>query len=178
MWGAGHSFSAAVVPDLVESQVLVSNARGVLACSLAEWALFACGYFAKDLPRMLAQQQAAKWEKYNVEEHRGKKMGIIAMRREAVFINIGQGMHCGRGLPSHQQACLIFYNSSGPFERLEVDCNKHETQRSEITSRLHKSLSDTSKRQVGNRGFEFGPQFFVSGDESELALVPESLSWH
>ncbi|KAK9825297.1 hypothetical protein WJX74_006934 [Apatococcus lobatus] len=97
-WGAGHSFlqelwprvsklrwihSSSVGvdkllwPDLINSSVIVSNARGVFSSSLAEWALFACSYFAKDLPRMLAQQQSRKWEKYNVEELRDRKMGII-----------------------------------------------------------------------------------------------------
>lgn len=46
------------------------DVQGVFSSSLAEWALFACSYFAKDLPRMLAQQRACHWEKYNVEELR------------------------------------------------------------------------------------------------------------
>lgn len=48
----------------------VGAVQGVFSSSLAEWALFACSYFAKDLPRMLRQQRDCKWEKYDVEELR------------------------------------------------------------------------------------------------------------
>jgi hypothetical protein len=48
--------------------VVVTNAKGQFSSSLAEYALMACSYFAKDIPRLMRQQQAARWEKYNVEE--------------------------------------------------------------------------------------------------------------
>jgi hypothetical protein len=50
------------------SGVVVTNAKGQFSSSLAEYALMACSYFAKDIPRLMRQQQAAQWEKYNVEE--------------------------------------------------------------------------------------------------------------
>jgi phosphoglycerate dehydrogenase-like enzyme len=37
----------------------------------------ACGYFAKDLPRLMAQQKARQWIKYDVQELRGATLGII-----------------------------------------------------------------------------------------------------
>lgn len=46
----------------------VTNAKGQFSSSLAEYALLACSYFAKDIPRLMRQQQAARWEPYNVEE--------------------------------------------------------------------------------------------------------------
>ena len=55
----------------------VTNAKGQFSSSLAEYALFACSYFAKDLPRLLQQQRDQNWEKYSVEELRGKTMGIV-----------------------------------------------------------------------------------------------------
>ena len=55
----------------------VTNAKGQFSSSLAEYALMACSYFAKDLPRLVANQQDRKWEKYDVEELRGKTVGII-----------------------------------------------------------------------------------------------------
>jgi len=37
----------------------------------------ACSYFAKDLPRLMKQKEQKDWDKYSVEEIRGKTMGII-----------------------------------------------------------------------------------------------------
>lgn len=70
-----HSSSAGVekllFPELVESEVPVSNAKGVYSHSLAEYALTCCNWFAKDLPRMRRSQQEGKWDPYDVEELRG-----------------------------------------------------------------------------------------------------------
>ena len=37
----------------------------------------ACNWFAKDFPRLRAQQKAKKWEPFNVEELRNKTMGVV-----------------------------------------------------------------------------------------------------
>ncbi|KAK9866561.1 hypothetical protein WJX84_010448 [Apatococcus fuscideae] len=76
-----HSCSAGVEsllwPDLIKSDVAVTNARGAFSHSLAEWAITSCSWFAKDLPRMRANQKAHKWAPYDVEELRNKTLGII-----------------------------------------------------------------------------------------------------
>ncbi|GFR44249.1 hypothetical protein Agub_g5451, partial [Astrephomene gubernaculifera] len=76
-----HSASAGLehllFPELVEGPVVLTNAKGVYSHSLAEFALTACNWFAKDLPRLRRQQAACQWEPYDVEELRGKTMGII-----------------------------------------------------------------------------------------------------
>lgn len=51
-----------------ERQIKVTNAKGQFSSSLAEYALMACSYFAKDLPRLIHQQQNSKWMPYDVEE--------------------------------------------------------------------------------------------------------------
>jgi phosphoglycerate dehydrogenase-like enzyme len=66
-----HSASAGVnhllFPALASAaHITLTNARGVYSASLAEWALFAAAYFAKDLPRLRAQQADARWEPYDV----------------------------------------------------------------------------------------------------------------
>ncbi|KAL7578803.1 hypothetical protein ACA910_016025 [Epithemia clementina (nom. ined.)] len=64
--------------NLVSTRNLkVTNAKGQFSSSLAEYVLFACSYFAKDLPRLMRQQKEKNWEKYSVEELRGKTMGIV-----------------------------------------------------------------------------------------------------
>jgi phosphoglycerate dehydrogenase-like enzyme len=76
-----HSFSAGVesylFPELVESPVLMTNARGVFKKSLAEFVMTSALYFAKDLRRMLRNQDTGVWERYDVEEIGGKVMGIV-----------------------------------------------------------------------------------------------------
>ena len=65
-------------PEMVTSRgIHVTNAKGQFSSTLAEYALFACSYFAKDLPRLMRQQKEHNWEKYDVEELRGKTMGIV-----------------------------------------------------------------------------------------------------
>ena len=56
---------------------VLTNARGVYSGALAEFALAAILYFAKDLGRMVRNQRAEKWEPFDVEEIRGKTLGIV-----------------------------------------------------------------------------------------------------
>ena len=84
-----HTASAGVnhllCPALAAArEVVLTNARGVYSSSLAEWALFAAAYFAKDLPRMLAAKADARWAPYDVEELRGRTLGVVG------FGDIGQ----------------------------------------------------------------------------------------
>ena len=51
--------------------------QGVYSNSLAEYALTACNWFAKDLPRLQRAKADRKWEPYEVEELRGKTMGVV-----------------------------------------------------------------------------------------------------
>ncbi|MBI4877251.1 MAG: D-2-hydroxyacid dehydrogenase [Acidobacteria bacterium] len=75
-----HSLAAGVegflFPELVESPIPLTNARGVFRRSLAEFALAAALHFAKDLRRMTRSQQAGVWDSFDVEELHGKTMGI------------------------------------------------------------------------------------------------------
>jgi phosphoglycerate dehydrogenase-like enzyme len=65
-------------PELVESPVVLTNGTGVFSQSLGEFALAAILYFAKDFPRMLRNQRAARWEQFDVEEIAGQTVGIVA----------------------------------------------------------------------------------------------------
>jgi phosphoglycerate dehydrogenase-like enzyme len=76
-----HSLAAGVegmlFPELVESPVILTNARGVFRRSLAEFAIAAAMFFAKDLRRMVRSQQAGEWDPFDIEELHGRTMGIV-----------------------------------------------------------------------------------------------------
>jgi phosphoglycerate dehydrogenase-like enzyme len=56
---------------------VLTNARGVYSGALAEFVLGAILYFAKDMARMVRNQRAGRWEPFDVEEVRGKTLGIV-----------------------------------------------------------------------------------------------------
>ena len=64
-------------PELVESPVPLTNGSGVFSQSLGEFALTAILYFAKDLPRMLRNKAACRWEQFDVDEIAGQTVGIV-----------------------------------------------------------------------------------------------------
>jgi phosphoglycerate dehydrogenase-like enzyme len=76
-----HSRSAGLdkilFPELVESAVPLTNGTGVFSPSLGEFALAAILYFAKDFRRMLRNQEAGRWEPFDVEEIAGQTVGIV-----------------------------------------------------------------------------------------------------
>jgi phosphoglycerate dehydrogenase-like enzyme len=49
----------------------------VFSRTLAEFALLAILYFAKDVPRLRRQQAARRWEPFAVEELHGRSLGIL-----------------------------------------------------------------------------------------------------
>src|SRR5947209_11136469 len=66
-----HSLSAGVEnilsPELIASPVPLTNGRGVFRASLAEFVIGAMLFFAKDLRRMLRNQQAGKWGRCDIQ---------------------------------------------------------------------------------------------------------------
>ncbi|CAD7695379.1 unnamed protein product, partial [Ostreobium quekettii] len=68
-----------MAPEIVDSDVIITNAQGSFSHSLAEWTLAACNWFAKDLPRMRASQKMKKFDPFEVEELRGRVMGIVGL---------------------------------------------------------------------------------------------------
>ena len=76
-----HSLSAgvenALIPDFVASPVPLTNARGVYAPSLAEFAILGMLYFYKRVRRLVENQRAHKWDDFLVDWVRGKTMGVV-----------------------------------------------------------------------------------------------------
>jgi len=76
-----HSLSAGVetllFPDMLQSQVPLTNGRGAYKRSLAEFVIYGCMFFAKDTRRLLRQQAEGRWEQYYMEEIHGRTLGIV-----------------------------------------------------------------------------------------------------
>jgi phosphoglycerate dehydrogenase-like enzyme len=76
-----HSRSAGldgvIFPELVLSPVPLTNGRGVFSQSLGEFALGAILYFAKDFRRMNRNQEAGRWEPFDIVEIAGQTVGIV-----------------------------------------------------------------------------------------------------
>ena len=94
-----HALSAGVEkvlsPELVESPVPLTNGRGVFGPALAEFSIAAMLYFAKDLRRLIRQQEAARWEQFDVAFLRDQTLGVIGyggIGREAARLAHALGM--------------------------------------------------------------------------------------
>jgi len=76
-----HSLAAGMdkllFPELIESPVIVTNARGVFKRSLAEFAVLGMLYFSKNVRRLIESQRAHHWDSFLVEWLPGKVMGIV-----------------------------------------------------------------------------------------------------
>jgi phosphoglycerate dehydrogenase-like enzyme len=76
-----HSRSAGLdktlFPELIASNVTITNGSGVFSPSLGEFALAAILYFAKDFRRMIRNQNAGVWEPFDVLPISGQTVGIV-----------------------------------------------------------------------------------------------------
>ena len=62
---------------LRNSGIIVTNSRGLYADALGEFVIAAMLWFAKDLRRLMRNQDARKWEPFGVEWLQGKTVAVI-----------------------------------------------------------------------------------------------------
>jgi len=76
-----HSLSAgvekALFPELAASAVPMTNGKGIFSPSLAEFAIAAILFFAKDFRALVRNQEAGKWVQFDIEMIRGRVLGIV-----------------------------------------------------------------------------------------------------
>jgi phosphoglycerate dehydrogenase-like enzyme len=76
-----HALAAGVesLPfDLLRhSNILITNSRGLYADALGEFAIAAMLWFAKDLRRLIRNQDERRWQPYDVQRLEGQTVGII-----------------------------------------------------------------------------------------------------
>jgi len=94
-----HSLSAGVehllFPELIESPVPVTNARGVFKRPLAEFAALGALYFSRRVRPMIESQRRAEWTSLRTEVVEGRTMGIVGygeIGRECALLAKGLGM--------------------------------------------------------------------------------------
>lgn len=128
-----HSMLAGVdtlmCPEIVDNdKITVTNAKGVFSSSLAEYTIFACLYFAKQVPRLLSQQASHAWTPFCVSEVSGKVMGIIGygdIGQAAGRLGKAFGMHIHAlrrrpELSKDDPVVDALYDMSGLLELLSV----------------------------------------------------------
>lgn len=94
-----HSLSAGVdgvlFPELIDSQVPLTNARGVYKRALAEFAILGVLFHFKKLRRLIDSQRARRWDTFHVRRADGRVMGIVGygeVGRECALLAKGLGM--------------------------------------------------------------------------------------
>ncbi len=77
--GTGEQVRAADLTDEELHRVVITRAGGVHAGPLAEFALLGLLAFTKGLPRLLADQQARRWDHYPVADLAGSTVLVVGM---------------------------------------------------------------------------------------------------
>ena len=125
-----HSRSAGLeetlFPELIATNVIVTNSKGIFSPSLGEFAVGAILYFAKDFHRMIRNQMAGVWEPFDVTGVSGQTLGIVgygsigravAARARALEMNVlGLRMRTSQQ-PNDDSMIDQLY---GPEQRLEM----------------------------------------------------------
>jgi len=123
-----HSRSAgldgALFPELVQSNIVLTNSRGVFARPLAEFAALAVLYFLKDVPRLRRNQQAGNWEQFPCDEAGGKRIGIfgygaIGKQCAKLFKALGMSVVALRRHPDKSGSDPLIDRTYSAAEKLE-----------------------------------------------------------
>ena len=113
-------------PELIESDVILTNGSGVFSASLGEFALAAILYFAKDLRQMIRNQMARVWEQFDVTMVSGQTLGIVgygsigravASRARALGMNV---LALKRTVSSQSKEDSLISHVYGFEQRLEM----------------------------------------------------------
>jgi len=76
-----HALSAGIdkilTPELIESPVPLTNGRAVFGPALAEFTIASILFFAKDLRRLVRNQEAGRWDQFDVRLIGGQSLGVL-----------------------------------------------------------------------------------------------------
>jgi len=94
--GAGEQVRAANLTARELERVTIASSSGVHAVPLAEWSLLGILALTKNLPRLLRDKQERRWDRYPVDELRGKTLLVVGfgeIGREVARLAQAFGMH-------------------------------------------------------------------------------------
>jgi phosphoglycerate dehydrogenase-like enzyme len=92
---SGAGVDAALFPELVSGDVVLTNSRGVFDRAMAEYVLGLILSFAKDLPRTVVSQTRRRWDyrlSENIEGRRVLVVGFGSIGRSIARLLVGVGM--------------------------------------------------------------------------------------
>jgi phosphoglycerate dehydrogenase-like enzyme len=94
--GAGQQLAAAGLSRAELDRILWTSSSGIHATPLAEWSILGILALTKELPRMLADKAARRWDHYPLDELRGTTLlvaGLGEIGREVARLGGAFGMH-------------------------------------------------------------------------------------
>lgn len=125
-----HATSAGVdalmFPALIESDVTVTNARGIFDRSIAEYVLCTMLMFAKDFPRSMRLQAGHKWKHRDTERAEGREVLIVgagSIGRQIARLARAVGMNphgVARRARSGDDDFVAVHANEQLFDQLEV----------------------------------------------------------
>jgi phosphoglycerate dehydrogenase-like enzyme len=124
-----HSLSAGVdgvlFPELIDSQVALTNARGVYKRALAEFAILGVLFHFKKLRRLIDSQRARRWDSFHVRRADERVMGIVGygeVGRECALLAKGLGMkiHAVRRHPERSANDSVLDRIFAPHQLQEM----------------------------------------------------------
>lgn len=116
-------------PELINSDVSLTNARGVYSARLGEFSLAAILYFAKDIPRLRRNQAAHAWARFEMERIAGQTVGIfgygdigraVAERVHAMGMRV---LALKRHAPEHPDPLIERYYSTADIHEMLAVCD-------------------------------------------------------
>jgi phosphoglycerate dehydrogenase-like enzyme len=110
-----------LTPDFKVSPIPLTNARGAYSKSLAEFCILGILFHAKNVRRLLRQEAAAHWEKFDSTEIYGQTLGIIGygdIGKEIAKRGHGMGLkvQAVRRNPAQSAGDPILEKTYGPAE--------------------------------------------------------------
>jgi phosphoglycerate dehydrogenase-like enzyme len=134
-------------PELIESPIPLTNGSGVFSQSLGEFALASILYFAKDFPRMLRNQQAQRWEQFDVNEIASQTVGIVgygnigravATRAKAMGMKV---LALKRHAPAERDALIDKFYAPQNLREMLAGCD-YVVMAAPLTGETHHMISD------------------------------------
>jgi phosphoglycerate dehydrogenase-like enzyme len=148
----GAGIESFVSPELGERGVIVTNSSGVYAPAMAEYALFGMVAIARDLRRLIAQQEQRSWnhEPISGTELYGKRVGIVGYGATGRYLaTVCKAL--GMNVWATKRTPVLITNE--PLDRLLPPEGLHELLAASDYVVVTASLNSTTRHLLGEAEF-------------------------